>query len=373
MARLQLSLVYYDEKTMGDHLAIWLGTRKGAFVCRSKDRKTWKIQGPHFRGWEVNHVVQDPRDPRRHYAAVNSAWFGPHIHSSEDGGKSWHLAEKGLELRDLPGETLKRVWNICPGDADQPGVVWAGGDPGVLFKSEDWGQSWNQISSLTLHPTRSQWTPGAGGMCLHSIQCLGGGRMVVAISAAGAFRSLDSGASWEPYNTGVRADFQPDKFPEVGQCVHKLLAHPRDPEMLYQQNHCGVYRSKLNGKKWTDLCRGLPSRFGFALAVPASEDETLFTVPMEGAEYRCNLDGTLNVARSRDGGKTWKLLNRGLPKRDAHVTVLREAMDSDPLSPAGVYFGTSTGAAYYTRDAGESWQILAENLPPIYSVTVAHA
>jgi hypothetical protein len=352
---------------------VWIGTRKGAFVVRSKDRRKWKIEGPHFRGWEVNHVVQDPREPNRYYAAVNSAWFGPHIHSSEDGGKTWHLAEKGLELRGVPNESLKRIWHLRPAPADQPGVVFAGGDPGVLFRSNDWGQSWLQVDSLTLHETRAKWTPGAGGMCLHSIQCLGGGRMIVAISAAGAFRSSDAGGTWEAYNQGVRADFRPDKFPEVGQCVHKLLMHPRKPDQLYQQNHCGMYRAKFDGKKWTDINRGLPTRFGFALAVPAAETETLLSVPMEGAEYRCNLKGKLEVARSRDGGKTWTFLSRGLPVRDAHITVLREAMSSDKESPAGVYFGTSTGAVYYTRTAGDSWDVLAANLPPVYSVTVAGA
>lgn len=356
---------------MPEKIAIWLGTRKGAFVARSKDRESWKMEGPFFRGQEINHVAQDPRDPKRYYAAVNSAWFGPHIHASTDGGKSWQLSDKGLELRDLPEQTLKRVWHIRPGHADEPGVVYAGCDPGALFRSTDWGQSWEMVESLTLHPTRSKWMPGAGGLCLHSIQCMGGGRMVAAISAAGAFRSSDGGAHWEPYNQGVRADFLPEKFPEVGQCVHKLLAHPAHPEMLYQQNHCGVYRGKLTGKRWTDITDGLPSRFGFGLAVPEAEPETLFTIPHEGAEYRCNLKGQLAVARSRDGGKNWKLLSRGLPRHHAHVTVLREAMTADPLSPAGVYFGTEGGTVFATKDAGESWGVLAANLPPVYSVSVA--
>ncbi len=267
-------------------VAVWIGTRKGAFVARSKDRKTWKMEGPHLRGQEVNHVVMDPRDPKRAYAAALSGWFGPHLHTSVDGGKTWNLSEKGLELRDLPDQSIKRFWHIQPGHADEPGVVWAGADPGALFRSGDWGQSWEQVSSLTLHPTRSKWNPGGGGMCLHSIQCLGQGRIVVAISAAGTFRSLDGGATWEPFNQGVRADFQPEKFPEVGQCVHKLLAHPKNPEALYQQNHCGVYRAKLTAKKWTDINRGLPTRFGFGLAVPAAEPETVFTLPLQGAEYR---------------------------------------------------------------------------------------
>ncbi|HEV2690703.1 MAG TPA: exo-alpha-sialidase, partial [Bryobacteraceae bacterium] len=339
----------------------------------SSNRKSWTMAGPHFKGWDVNHVSQDPRDPKRLYAAVNSAWFGPHIHASTNGGKTWKLSEKGLELKCVPNESIKRVWNICPGAADEPGVVYAGADPGALFRSGDWGKSWEEVPSLTAHSTRGKWTPGAGGMCLHSIQCLGNGRMVIAISAAGAFRTFDGGATWSPFNGNVRADFQPDKFPEVGQCVHKLLAHPNDPEALYQQNHCGIYRAKLTADKWTDISRGLPSRFGFGLAVPAAEPQTLFTVPIDSAEYRANPEGKFRVARSRDGGKNWTLLTRGLPQKNAHLLVLRESMTSDALDPAGVYVGTTSGQVFHTRDAGNSWQILADNLPQVYSLSVATA
>jgi hypothetical protein len=353
-------------------VAIWAGTRKGAFVFRSRDRRTWKMEGPFFRGWEVHHMAQDPREPNRIYAAVNSAWFGAHIHASEDGGKSWKLSEAGLEVKCLPETSLKRIWHIEPGAADEPGVVYAGGDPGVLSRSGDWGRTWEEVRSLTAHPTRSRWNPGAGGMCLHSIQCLGGGRMIVAISAAGAFRTTDGGATWEPFNQNVRADFQPNKYPEVGQCVHKLLAHPRHPEALYQQNHCGIYRARFNARRWTDISRGLPSRFGFGLAVPAAEPDTLFTVPIEGSEYRCAPEGKLRVARSRDGGKNWKLLSRGLPQRNAHLLVLREGMAADALSPAGVYVGTTNGQVFHTRDAGETWSAMAEYLPGVLSVAVAN-
>ena len=355
-----------------DTVSVWAGTRKGAFVFRSSNRKTWRIEGPFFRGWEVHHVAQDPREPARHYAAINSAWFGAHIHTSTDGGKNWKLSEAGLEIKCLPETSLKRVWHVEPGAADEPGAVYAGGDPGVLFKSEDWGQNWSEVPSLTAHATRDRWNPGAGGMCLHSIQCLGGGRMIVAISAAGAFRTVDGGVTWQPFNAGVRADFQPVKFPEVGQCVHKLLAHPNNPEALYQQNHCGIYKAKFGGKKWTDISKGLPSRFGFGLAVPAAEPDTLFTVPIEGAEYRCVPEAKFRVARSRDGGRNWTLLTRGLPQRNAHLLVLRESMASDRRSPAGVYVGTTSGQVFHTADAGNSWSLLAENLPPVISVSVAN-
>jgi photosystem II stability/assembly factor-like uncharacterized protein len=354
-------------------ISVWIGTRKGAFAATSRNRKTWNLDGPHFRGLEVNHVAQDPREPKRFYAAVNSPWFGPHIHASTNGGKTWKLSEKGLELKCVPNESLKRVWHIAPGAEDEPGVVYAGGDPGALFRSSDWGKSWEEVTSLTAHPTREKWTPGAGGMCLHSIQCLGNGRMLVAISAAGTFRTLDGGATWSPFNGNVRCDFRPDKFPEVGQCVHKLKAHPHDPESLYQQNHCGIYRAKLSDDRWTDISRGLPGRFGFGLAVPGAEPKTLFTVPMDSSEYRANSEGKFRVARSRDGGKTWQLLTRGLPQRNAHLLVLREAVTSDDLDDAGVYVGTTSGQVFYSRDAGNNWQILADNLPAVYSLSVAAA
>jgi len=365
---------------------IWVGTRKGAFAFTSKDRKKWTAEGPFFGGQEVHHVAQDPRDPKRHYAAVGNAWFGPHLHASSDNGKSWKISEKGLEvhgivgkswvvtdkgmeMKETPEATLKRIWHIKPGAADEPGMVYLGGDPGVLFRSGDNGANWEMMNGLNNHPTRSKWNPGAGGMMVHSIECLGGGRMIVGISAAGAFRSSDGGKTWQPFNGNVRADFNPEKFPEVGQCVHKLKSHPHKPDALYQQNHCGVYSAEFGGVKWRDISKGLPSRFGFALAVPAAEKQTLFTVPVDSAEERFVPGGKLRVARSRDGGKTWKLLTKGLPQENAFVLILREAMTSDERDPAGVYFGTSSGTLFHTRDAGDSWHVLADNLPPIYSVS----
>jgi photosystem II stability/assembly factor-like uncharacterized protein len=352
-------------------VTIWIGTRKGAFRFRSKDRKKWDIDGRHHRGSEINHIVADPRNPDVVYATVNSAWFGPHLHVSRDGGKSWKLSEKGLELKSVPDTALKRLWHIEPGHANEPGVVWMGADPGALFRSDDWGASWQEVASLTAHATREKWQPGAGGMCLHSFQSLGQGRLIAGISAAGAFRSSDGGATWEAFNGGVRADFLPMKYPQVGQCVHKLLAHPSNPEMLYQQNHCGVYRAKFDGKKWTDISKGLPSRFGFGMAVPAAEKETLFTVPIESAEYRCNPEGHFRVARSRDGGRNWEFLTKGLPQKNAHMLVLREAMCADSCDPPGVYVGTQGGSVFHTRDGGDRWNVLADNLPGVYSASAS--
>jgi photosystem II stability/assembly factor-like uncharacterized protein len=348
---------------------IWVGTRKGAFLFSSGDRKKWDVSGPHLAGNEVHHVAADPRNPKRIYASGGNAWFGPHLYASKNGGKTWELSEEGLTLKDVPGKSLARIWHIAPGAPDEPGMVYLGGDPGVLFRSDDNGAHWGLMSSLSEHPTREKWTPGAGGMMVHSIQCLGKGRIVVGISAAGAFRSNDGGKTWEPFNSNVRADFLPDKFPPVGQCVHKLKAHPHAPDALYQQNHCGIYRAAFTDDSWTDISEGLPTRFGFALAVPAAEKDTLFTIPIESSERRFVPGGKLRVARSRNGGKTWKLLTKGLPQQNAYVLVFREAMTSDSRDPAGIYFGTSTGTLFYTRDAGDSWHTLASHLPPIYGVS----
>jgi photosystem II stability/assembly factor-like uncharacterized protein len=353
-------------------VAILVGTRKGLFVVRGDEgRRDWTVEEPTLTGWEVFHAVRDPRDGTLH-AATNSWAYGPTTHRSSDGGSTWERAEE-IGLPESSGLTLEKTWHVEPGRPDEPAVLYLGGTPGALLRSADGGSSWEPVAGIVEHPTRDRWQPGAGGMCCHSIQLEpnGDARMYVAISAAGAFRSDDGGETWTPINKNVAADFLPDPYPELGQCVHKLLLHPEQPERLWQQNHCGVYRSDDRGDTWERLDgNGLPSGFGFGLALHPREPDTAFVIPEEGAENRVTSGGRLGVYRTRDGGASWELLTGGLPDR-AWTGVLREGMASDDLDPVGVYFGTQSGSIYVTPDEGSTWIEAASQLPPILSVEVA--
>jgi hypothetical protein len=195
--------------------------------------------------------------------------------------------------------------------------------------------------------------------------------MFVGISAVGVFRTDDGGATWHTKNRGTRAEFLPEKYPEFGQCVHKLLLSPGNASVLFQQNHCGVYRSANAGESWEEITAGLPSDFGFPLAVHPREAATIYVLPLQGAEFRCPPEGKLRVFRTRDGGRHWEPLTAGLPQAEAFAGVLREGMAADTADPVGIYFGTNTGKLFASCDAGDSWSTIADNLPPIYSVSAA--
>ncbi len=355
-------------------VVVLVGTRKGAFIFRSDARrKSWAVKGPHFAGGTIHHVVLDPRDCETLYAATFSAWWGAEIQRSRNWGRTWSKTKGGVRYEQDSGLSVKCVWHIRPGRATEPGVVYAGVDPAGVFRSEDAGATWEEVRGLNRHPTRPRWTPGAGGLIVHTIilDAAHAQRMFVGISAAGVFRSEDGGRTWQPRNKGTRADFLPNKFPELGQCVHKIVQAPASPDLLYQQNHCGVYRSDSAGDAWTDISAGLPSRFGFPVAVHPREPKTVWVVPLVSAEMRACPAGCLAVYRSTSGGRGWQKQTRGLPTRNAHLTILREAMSTDTCDPAGVYFGTETGQLFYSRDAGRQWHLLADFLPPILSVEAA--
>jgi photosystem II stability/assembly factor-like uncharacterized protein len=340
-----------------------VGTRKGLFLLRGDgDARTWEVEGPLLAGWAVYHAVRDPRDGVLH-AATNNPFYGATVHRSSDLGQTWERAEE-LGLPEESGLTLNATWHVEPGKLGEPQTLWLGGDPGVLFRSDDGGATWQPNRGILEHPTRDRWAPGAGGMCCHSIQ-LTDSRMYVGISAAGAFRSDDGGESWAPINANVAAEFLPEPYPEVGQCVHKLLLHPDRPERLWQQNHCGVYRSNDGGESWDRLDgNGLPSGFGFALALDPSDPDVAYVIPEESQEHHYTSDARLGVYRTTDGGSSWELVADGLPDR-AWAAVLREGFAFDD---AGTYFGTQSGSVWILPRGGSTWIEGARDLPPILSI-----
>jgi photosystem II stability/assembly factor-like uncharacterized protein len=353
-------------------ILLLVGTKKGLFLFDSADRKSWKMSGPFQTGREINHAVHDKRNGCI-FAAANDAWFGCEVVSSPDLGKSWSAAKQNPKFPDDSGQKLERIWHIEPGRANEPGVLFAGVAPAALFRSDDQGQSWSEITSLTKHPTRPHWHPGAGGLCLHSIVIdhAQPGQMFVGISAVGVFRTSDNGATWQTANKGTRAEFLPDKLPEFGQCVHKLLLAQGKPPLLFQQNHCGVYRSSDLGASWEEISAGLPSDFGFPLALHPRDPKTIYVLPLKGAEFRCPPENKLRVFRSRDAGKSWEALSKGLPQENVFAGIYREGMAADAQDPAGIYFGTNTGKVFASRDEGDSWTLLADNLPPVYSIATS--
>lgn len=354
---------------MSGKVALLLGTRKGAFILDQRPDGTWNVGAPLCDGWPIHHLAWDP-DARALLAGGGSPWYGAAVWRSTDFGRTWTHSSEGLGYGD-DGPKIESIWNVKASN----GSLYAGVQPAGLFRSDDDGQTWSHVSGLRDHPSRPEWQPGAGGLILHSIvpHPVDRDRMWVGISAVGTFETADGGATWETRNHGVRAGFLPDPHPDFGQCVHKLGMHPSRPDVLFQQNHCGVYRSDDSGATWTEITAGLPSEFGFPLAIHPHDPHTLYVIPLNGDDKgRTMPDGHLAVWRSRDDGTTWEQKDAGLPVHDAYVGVLREAMATDQNNPAGIYFGTSTGQLFASRDDGDSWQLMADFLPAIWSVeTVA--
>jgi photosystem II stability/assembly factor-like uncharacterized protein len=350
---------------MSERLALLVGTKKGAFILESTAaRDRWAVRGPLCEGWPINDVSAD--DAGVIYSGGASPWYGPAVWRSEDLGSSWTHSSDGLTYGD-GGPKLTTVWNVTAAN----GIVYAGVEPAGLFRSDDGGRTWVHVEGLTDHPSRPAWQPGNGGLILHTIvpHATDPERMWVGISAVGTFETRDGGRSWETRNRGVRAGFMPDPYPEFGQCVHKLYAAAGEPETLFQQNHCGVYRSEDGGLQWTEITAGLPSEFGFPAVGHPRDAATMWTIPMNGADRgRYMPDAAAAVWRTRDRGATWDRRSTGLPQADAFMTVLREAMAVDRLDPAGVYFGTRAGELWASRDEGESWQLAVAHLPEIWSV-----
>lgn len=353
---------------------LMVGTRKGAFVFTSEDgRKTWKSSGPWFEGKEVNHMALDRRTGTL-LACVNNMHWGPSVERSQDMGETWKKGKSPPKFPKGSGLSVSRVWHVEPGTEAEPDVLYLGVDPACLFKSEDYGATWAPNEAMMKHETRKKWQPGGGGLCLHSIvpREKDPKRMHVAISAVGTMWTKDGGESWEFQNKHVRADFLPNKFPVYGQCVHKIVKSARRPDVIYQQNHCGTYRSDDDGKDWVDISAGLPSRFGFPIAVDANEPKRVYAVPLKGDFNRVPPKARFAIWVSDDAGKNWSAKDRGLP-RTSYFTILREGMAADDADPCGVCVGTTTGHLFFSRDQGESWTTVTDTLPPILSVSAAVA
>ena len=362
-------------------IRLLVGTRKGAFVLTSDGKRDqWHVSGPHFAGWEIYHLKGSPADPNRLYASQSSGWFGQMIQRSDDGGATWEPVGNGFAYLGIPGThqwydgtphpwKFARVWHLEPSPAD-PDTVYAGVEDAALFRSADGGKTWEELAGLRGHTTGSSWQPGAGGLCLHTILIDPSHpqRMFVAISAAGAFRSDDSGKTWQPINRGLRSEGIPDPEAEVGHCVHRIAMHPSRPNVLFMQKHWDVMRSDDSGSSWHEVSGNLPSDFGFPIDVHAHEPETIYVIPIKSDSEHFPPDGKLRVYRSRTGGNEWEALTNGLPQRDCYVNVLRDAMAVDSLDSCGIYFGTTGGQVYASSDAGDSWAPIVRDLPAVLSV-----
>lgn len=359
----------------GDVLLL-VGTMKGAFILRSnKKRQKWEMGGPYFPGSAVYAMAYDDREGRnRIWAGPRSMHWGGLLRSSDDFGASWTNSEEAnVKFPEKAGVALKQIWQIVPGRDTEPETLYCGVEPAALFVSRDGGKKWTLSEGLWNHPQRPRWEPGGGGLCLHTILLdpAQPRRIRVAVSTGGMYVTEDGGSTWRPSNKGVRAQFLPDKYPEFGQCVHKVVQAPGQPDRMFLQNHWGLYRSDDRGESWSDVANGVPSDFGFTMAIHPQDPDCAWIVPLESDEFRCTPEGKLRVYRTRDGGKSWKAMTKGLPQKDAFETVLRDAMAVDPLDPAGVYFGTRNGKLFGSADEGKGWSVLLEGLPAIVSVEAA--
>jgi photosystem II stability/assembly factor-like uncharacterized protein len=362
---------------------VLVGTRKGAFVLTSDGaRKEWNVAGPHFAGWEIYHLKGSPVDPNRLYASQGTGWFGQLIQRSNDGGGTWEPVGNKFAYDGVPGThqwydgtphpwEFARVWHLEPSLAD-PDTVYAGVQDAALFRSTDGAQTWQELSGLRTHESVPGWQPGAGGLCLHTILLdpVNRDRMFIAISAAGAFRTDDGGATWKPINRGLKSQGIPKPEAEVGHCVHRLAMHASRPDVLFMQKHWDVMRTDDAGDSWHEVSGNLPTDFGFAIDVHAHEPETIYVVPIKSDSEHFPLEGKLRVFRSRTGGNEWEPLTNGLPQRDCYVNVLRDAMAVDSLDRCGVYFGTTGGQVYASADAGDHWAPIVRDLPAVLSVEV---
>ena len=361
----------------GDNLLL-VGTMKGAFLFRSDTaRKKWEKAGPYFPGRSIYALAHDGRNGRnRLWAAVNSPFWGSFLSSSNDFGLTWSDPETyNIKFPEGSDVSLKQIWQIAEGHPNEADTLYCGVEPAALFKSTDAGETWSLNRGLFDHPHRPQWMPGGGGLCLHTILSdpSNPDRMFVAISTGGVYRTDDGGKNWQPRNKGIRAKFLPpdQQYPEWGQCVHKVVSHPSNPNRMFLQHHWGIYRSDDAGDSWNDIGNGVPSDFGFAIEIDPHDPNTVFIIPIESDEFRCTPEAKLRVYRTKNAGDSWDPLTEGLPQEDALETILRDNMKADANDPTGLYFGTRSGKLFGSQNGGDSWTMITEGLPAITCVKTA--
>ena len=349
-----------------------IGTKKGLFMLRGAPDAGFEVSARAFAGEPVEYAMRDPRSGR-YFACVTSAFYGPKLFVTDDPAGEWQQAE-GLALPDKGEAALIRLWLVTPGEDE--GLLYAGGDPGVLFESHDGGMNWELNKGFWEQPTRPEWNPGAGGMCLHSIATWPGdpSRLALAISAVGVWLSDDGGQTWRHGNKGLVPRYMPEeaRAETITLCVHNLHRAPSRPARLFMQFHGGVYRSDDAGENWESIADGLPSDFGFPIVLDPADPDSAYVIPLVADVDRVTPDGRVRVYETRDAGASWTARGDGLPGDNAYLTILRQAFDRDGSGPdMGLYFGATSGDVFGSGDAGATWFTAATKLPPVHSVRVA--
>lgn len=353
---------------MARNVVLLVGTKKGLFVADSPVARTdWQIRGPFCDAWPIHHAAYDPKSGAI-LAGGGNAWFGPAVWKSTDLGKTWTHSSEGFTYGEGE-EPITTVWLVKPaGD-----VIYAGVEPAGLFKSTDGGETWRHVEGLRNHATRPFWMPGGGGLILHTMEVdpRDPNHLYIGISTAGVFESKDGGETWETRNEGIRVDF-PTEVDGIANCAHHFELDRKNPDVLFQQSHQGMYISKDGGANWTCVESGLPSSFGFPAVAHPHRSGTYYIAPLNGdSTGRFMPDAATAVYRTDDYGESWRALRSGLPQEGAYFGILRQAMSADTLEPAGIYAGSSTGHLFASNDEGESWRELASYFPTISSVEAA--
>jgi len=359
-----------------------IGTKKGLFVAEApKSRRKFSLRGPFGSGVAVYSSFIDTRGTPKIYASSCNPFFGMKVLRSNDLGKTFKETKSAPAFPKDDGRALINIWSIEAGPGKKE--LWAGVEPASLFRSDDGGDTWEMVPGISNHEHARKWQPGNGGLCMHTI-IRDGDRVHLGISTGGHYMSEDGGQTFQAANTGIGAGFNPNPYPEYGQCVHKIVRHKDAPGRLYIQNHggwgnwdgpggrrpdIGVLRSDDHGRTWYSIAKGLPSDFGFPMVVHPDDADVVYVMPLEPMTRTCP-DGSPGVWRSENGGKSWKKLSKGLPKKESFFTILRDAMDVDETKSPALYFGTTTGQVWIGREGGEEWECLFDSLPPVNNVKV---